>query len=140
MKEIIFIMMLRNQYIVFFNGKRIFSPQLTGHRKTTHARTIGWFDSIYHHWFCYEVSDTSVLRIDEKIVWKGWEWDACIMRYNKRHLWSRPNRRAIRWGSWGEVQKTNVYNIYWYSSIRCWVCDSNLSTLFTSTSDQFSPN
>ena len=36
-----FHLMLLNQYIVFLNGKRIFSPQLTGHRKTTHARTIG---------------------------------------------------------------------------------------------------
>ena len=29
MKEIVFIMMLLNQYMVFFNGKYMFSPQLT---------------------------------------------------------------------------------------------------------------
>ena len=83
MKEMIFIMMLLNQYIVFFNGKHMFSPQLIG---TTHTRTIGWFDTIYHHWFCYKVSGTSVSRINEKLVWKDWEWDACIMRYNERKL------------------------------------------------------
>ena len=39
--------------------------------------------------YLYPIFFTTETRINEKLVWKGWEWDACLMHY-------KSNRRAIR--------------------------------------------